>query len=74
MVTPADRAQHYQAEIARLQQTIEDLRSGRIEVRHRKPDASMAPVDVEGEVSLCEQRIAILRDAVELATASGEEP
>lgn len=74
MITSNDRVRHYEVEIERLQQTIEDLRSSRIEVRHRNPDGSMAPMDVEGEVSLCEQRISILRDAVDLAKAGDGKP
>lgn len=73
MPTPEERVRLYEAEIARLQQTIGDIRSGQIEVRHRNANGSMARVDIEGEVLLCEQRIALLRDSIEFAISDRDE-
>ena len=68
-----ERLAAYHHEIDELTQQIEDVTSGRLDIRMRGDAGEFLPMEVEAEVSHLRKRIAIMEDALVLAQAGGSD-
>lgn len=72
-ISQPERLAAYQHEIDELTQQIEDVTSGRLDIRMRGDAGEFLPMEVEAEVSHLRKRIAIMEDALVLAQAGGSD-